>query len=181
MELEYNELNDDWIHHFEKTEKIYEDFYKDDLYYTNVKIMYINKNNEIEKIKHDTFLMTVSNYISREDILDILKRNAIDNDTRYKLLSILRYNITLESEDIKSFLQDSLQESFLFTHKHIDAIQFEKSIHMFHDLNDVFFLFYETSNELKESDPHNTTKKIYLNLGLPTRSHKKTLKKRYKE
>jgi len=29
--------------------------------------------NEIEKIKNESFLMTVPNYISREDILEILK------------------------------------------------------------------------------------------------------------
>ena len=47
---ELSELNDDWIKNFEENEKLYNDFYKDDLYYINLKVIYINKFNEIEKI-----------------------------------------------------------------------------------------------------------------------------------
>ena len=50
MNFEYSKLNDDWIVNFEKTDKLYQDFYKDDLYYINLKIIYINRNNEIEKV-----------------------------------------------------------------------------------------------------------------------------------
>ena len=45
------ELNDEWINNFEKTDKFYQEFYKDELYYINLKFVYINKSNEIEKIK----------------------------------------------------------------------------------------------------------------------------------
>ena len=57
MNFEYSKLNDDWIVNFEKTDKLYQDFYKDDLYYINLKIIYINRNNEIEKVKQESFLM----------------------------------------------------------------------------------------------------------------------------
>ena len=48
------ELNDDWIQKFENTDKLYQDFYKDDLCYINLKFIYINKHNNIQKIKHET-------------------------------------------------------------------------------------------------------------------------------
>jgi hypothetical protein len=94
MEIIYNDesihkLNDDWINNFEKTEKLYQDFYKDDLYYTNLKFIYVNRSNEVEKIRHESFLMATPNYLSREEVLGILKRNSIDNYKRYTLLSIL--------------------------------------------------------------------------------------------
>ena len=43
-EIEEKELNDEWINNFEKTDKLYEDYYKDDLYYVNLKFIYLNKN-----------------------------------------------------------------------------------------------------------------------------------------
>ena len=52
------ELNDDWINNFEKTDKLYQDFYKDDLYYVNLKFLYINRNNELEKINSESFLLS---------------------------------------------------------------------------------------------------------------------------
>ena len=38
MDIEYNNLDDEWINEFEKTDKLYQDFYKDDLYYINLKL-----------------------------------------------------------------------------------------------------------------------------------------------
>ena len=98
------ELNDDWIKKFEQIDNLYEDFYKDNLWYTNLKIIYVNRDNEIELIKTDTFLMSSPNYISREEVLQILKRGSVVNDRGYSLLSIIKYNITLETDDVKKFL-----------------------------------------------------------------------------
>jgi hypothetical protein len=173
-----NKLNDEWINNFEKTDKLYQDFYKDDLYYVNLKFVYVNRENEIEKINQESFLMSNPNYISREEIIQILKNSAIDNNKRYSLLSILKYNITLDADDIKNFLLYSSEErNYLNIVKNIDAISFEKSISMFHDLNDLIFIFYEKTNELKKVDPNNVTKKIYLR----SNTNKKTIKKQYKE
>ena len=36
MDLDYSELNDDWINNFDKNDNLYKDFYKDNLYYINI-------------------------------------------------------------------------------------------------------------------------------------------------
>jgi hypothetical protein len=197
MELEFVKLDDEWITNFEKTDKLYQDFYKDDLYYTNLQVIYINRSNEIEKIKQESFLMTTPNYISREEIFQILKKNSTDNERTYKLLTILKYNITLDADDIKVFLKNSNNESsnesnnessnesnndssndnFLSVVKNIDAIPFEKTINMLQDLNDLIFIFYEKSSELKNKNPNNITKKLHLN----PNTKKNTIKKQYKD
>ncbi len=178
MDLEYNNLDDDWINNFETTDKLYKDFYKDDLYYVNLRIIYINRENEIEKLKQESFLMSKPNSISRDEILEILKKNAVDNDKRYSLLSILKYNIVLEPDEIKFYLNNTSREEYLSVIKNIDSVVFNKSISMFHDLNDLILIFYEKSLELKKSDANNTTKKIYLR---SLSSNKKTIRKRYKD
>jgi hypothetical protein len=173
-----NELNDDWINNFEKNDKLYQDFYKDDLYYINLKCIYVNRENEIDKIKQESFLMSKTNYISREEILQILKRTIIDNNKMYSLLSILRYNINLEVDDVKDFLFNHKQErEFLKIIKNVDAILFEKTINMFHDLNELILIFYEKSRELKTREPNNSTKKIYFR----SNTNKKTIKNIYKD
>jgi hypothetical protein len=178
MDLEYNNLDDDWINKFEETDKLYKDFYKEDLYYINLQIIYINRGNEIEKLKQESFLMSKPNYISNDEVLEILKKHSIDNDKRYTLLSILKYNISLEPEEIKSYLNNGENNEYLSIIKNIDAITFQKSINMFHDLNDLILIFYEKSLELKNPDANNTTKKVYLR-SLST--NKKTIRKRYKD
>jgi hypothetical protein len=180
-ELDYEELNDDWINSFEDNDKLYKDFYKDNLYYINIDFIYVNKNNEIEKIKQESFLMSVHNSITRDELIGLLKRNSIDNDKRYSLLSILKYNITLDADDIKHFLSSddfsSYNQQFLTVNKHIDTIFFEKTINMFQDLNNIYFIFHEKTDDVKKRDLNSVTKKIYLGLISSTKENKKTHRK----
>ena len=183
----HNELNDDWIINFEETDKLYKDFYKDNLDYVNIDFIYINDEDEIEKIKQESFLLSHQNSITRDELIGLLKRNSIDNDKRYSLLSILKYNITLEADDIKNFLLTPdlslYNERFLTINKHIDTIFFEKTITMFQDLNNVYFIFYEKTKNNKNSDLNSITKKIYLGIisnNKNNKRYKKTIKKQYK-
>jgi hypothetical protein len=177
MEFEYNKLDDEWISRFEKTDKLYSDFYKDDVYYINLRIIYINRDNEIDKIKHESLLTQYPNKISQEQIFEILKKSAVDSETRYSLLSILRYNINLEPDEIKNYLLNGNDKKFLSVIQNIDTITYERTINMFQDLNDLVIIFYEKSKELKKPDANNSTKKIYLR----SLNHKKTIKNRYKD
>ena len=122
--------------------------------------------------------MSSPNYISREEIIGILKKYSIDNDKRYTLLSILRYNITLDVEDVKSFvIKDDLTtlcENFFTIIKNIDAISFDKTINMFQDLNDLIFVLYENIVLTDKRDINNVTKRIYLK---KTNTNRKTIRK----
>jgi len=183
--INYNKLNDDWINEFEKTDKLYQDFYKDDLYYINLKYVYVNSNNEIEKINQETFLLSGSNKITREELLKILKRTKNVTNANYSLLSILRYNICIDALDIKHFLLYPNEfDKYLSVIKNIDAVSFEKTISMFQDLNELIFLFYEKTIDSKEYNNTNT-KKIYLRTNktntTTSKRHNKSIKKRYKE
>ena len=182
MDYEESKLNDDWINNFEKSDKLYQDFYKDDLYYVNLKYIYINTNNEIEKIKQEVFLMSTPNKITREENLKILKKSLVVNNIKYSLFSILRYNINLDTFDVKNFLSHHQIEdnSYLSVIKNIDAISFDTTINMFQDLNEIIFLFHEKSIEAKDNK-NNITKKIYITENKKTNTHKKhnrTIKKK---
>jgi len=161
-------LDEEWINKFEQTDKLFQDFYLDDIYYTEIHFIYINTSNNIEKIKEEHFLLSSPNYISREEIIEILKKNTNVNNKKYSLLSILKCNITLKPQDIKNFLKSKnlsdYLDDFLLPVKNIDAITFEKTINMFQDLNDILFIFYEKTDEEIKKSANNVTRKVYLNL-----------------
>jgi hypothetical protein len=164
---EQNILDDSWINDFERNDNPYNEFYKDNIFTVNINIFYINKDNEIEKVSEEVFLMQTPNIISREEIIGIIKKNSIMNDNNYSLLSIIKYNIVLNPQDITMFLKtskiDYYNDYFFTTLKHIDTIYFEKTINMFQDLNTLFIIFYEKDkNNASASSIKNNTKKIYL-------------------
>ena len=50
--MELDHLDDSWIRQFKKEDTLYQDFYKDDVYFVNLRVLYINHHCEIEKIKY---------------------------------------------------------------------------------------------------------------------------------
>ena len=170
-------LNDDFMVEFEKTDKLYQDFYKDDVYFVGLKFIYVNRSNEIEKIVTETFLLSTPNYIIREEMLQILKNNSTENNTSYSLLSALKYNIALEPTEISGFLKrdEDDGDNYLVPVKNVDTIKFEKTINMFHDLNELIMIFYEKSSEIKKKSA-NSTKRHH-----PHSHAKKTIRKQYKD
>ena len=157
-----DKLDDNWIIDFENKDKLYQDFYKDDIYFTNINFIYVNQENEIEKIISENFIMSTPNYITREEIIRILKKKSLncENNKKYTLLSLLKYNISLNLEDVTTFLKvKSYSDDFLISIKNIDTIKFDKTINMFQDLNDLFFIFYEKSDK---KEIKNITKRVYF-------------------
>jgi len=186
-------LDTSWIEEFEREEKDYKEYYRKDLQSIKVHCIYVNKNNDIDKIKEEKIFMRQPNYLSGDQVLTLIKKNSIQDHVKYSLLSILKYNITLEPINLKTFIKykadiRSQGDEFLTSIKKIDSISFEKTISMFQDLNDLFILFYETDS--RQTDPQNPqasaekeprepckTKKIYLKY---SNAKRKTIKKQLK-
>jgi len=150
-------LDDDWLTKFTETDKLYQEFYKDDVYYTDIHFVYINPKNEIVKINKESFLLNNKNYIMREELVGLIKRNSIVDSTRYSVMSILKYNITLDPTNIKSFVFNQ-EDNYLTPIKNIDTIKFDQTIHMFNDLNDLLIILYEKA----VINTNNLTRKVYL-------------------
>jgi hypothetical protein len=110
--------------------------------------------------------MSVPNCISRTEVLEIIKKASYENNIQYRLLSILKYNINLDCEDILYFLKNTEKFEFFSDIKQVDTIYFDKSIHMFHDLNDLIIILCEKNNKISQtkkriSFKNNITRRIY--------------------
>jgi len=160
-------LDSDWIENFEKKDSQYEIFYKESVSYLSVHSIYIDGNSNIQTIKEEKIFIREKNKISREELIEILKRNSFHNDIRYTVLSILKYNPILDPSEVDHFLKSANSTNYLSIIKNIDSIGYENTIAMFQDLNDLIILFYEKS---KKSNIQ--TKKIVI-----SQPRKKTLRK----
>lgn len=179
-------LDDEWIQSFKKHDTMYQDFYKEDVRYVTIRVLYANRENEIERMKCESFLFSMPNLITRAEVLELLKKYAIDGNKRYTLLSLLCYNITLEVEQVNEYLlakEDTSAAKYLKVMKNIDSIPFEKTISMFQDLNELMIVLYETEGQIvpRPRSNNNSTKRIHLHSSLNKKRFKKTLRKEYRE
>ena len=173
------DLDMSWINEFEKIDNEYKMYYTEDLSFIKIHSIYVNDNDEIEKIKEEKILLKTLGILEKEELLSIIKHNSFSNQIKYSLLSLLKFNINLEPINLKTFLRNknpAIGAPFLQSIKNLDSIKFEKSIAMFHDINQLLIIFHKKIN--KNIHPeinqriNNRTKKVFIN----SNSKKKTKK-----
>jgi len=163
-------LDTSWIDDFKKTENNYNEFYKEPVTSINIYLLYVNKDNELEHIHSDKCLLNENGLFKREIIISFIKRYQLLFSINYKLLSLLKYNIDLDPLEINDFINEDAQVSnqrFLHSEKYLEDIHFKESIHMFQDLNALFFLFYE------DKPKFNNTKRVKLSTAQDKRKTKR--------
>jgi len=166
-------LDDSWLKEFEITENDYKNFYEEEITFIPIHLIYIS-DNSIEKIKAEKMILKTPGVLQKEELVSIIKHNMVSNNIRYALSSILRFNINLEPANLKTFLRTNdknIGNNFLHPVKNIDNIKFDKTITMFHDINDIFILF----NEKIKGDKNKITKRTHFH------SNKKTKRNVFKE
>tara|TARA_Y100000816_G_scaffold291760_1_gene284225 strand:- start:4694 stop:5188 length:495 start_codon:yes stop_codon:yes gene_type:complete len=135
--------------------------------------LYINKSNELEYIKEGSTYILQSPFFDKKDIIKNIKENSIIHKKNYKLLSLLKFNIDIDTENLEDFLSENHNNNYMSNLTNLDNIEFNNSSKMFNDLNNLFFIFYEQPN----IRTNNTTKKIKFN----SKSKRNTKTKRFKD
>jgi len=156
-----------WIEEFKEVERVYNEFYKEPVTSINIYLLYVNKENELDHIHRDKCFLNENGLLKRESIISCIKRYQLLFSIQYKLLALLKYNIDLEPTEIKDFTAEDFSLSnkrFIHSEKYLENIHFKDSIHMFQDLNALFFIFYE------EKPKTHSTKRVTLSAS----SHHKT-------
>jgi hypothetical protein len=182
-DLVLQDIDTSWIEEFENLDKEYKDYYTEELATIKIHYIYVNKNNEIERIIQDKLILKTIGTLSKEELISIIKHATICNQVKYSLLYILKYNINLDPIYLKTFIRnkDTLKNigtPFLQSIKNIDSIKFDKSISMFHDLNNLFIIFYDKNKDkLTNNSTSDKTKKIFIN----PNSFKKTRRNIFKD
>jgi len=157
-------LDTAWLDDVKQAESVYNDFYKEPVKSINLFLLYVNKENEVEHLNSDKYIVQDNGVIHRDIIISLIKRYQYLCSRRYKLLSLLKYNIDLEPTDIHNFIEENKDISdkrFITSEKYLNDIQFDDSIHMFQDLNALFFIFYE-ENATSINNSH--TKRVRLSV-----------------
>ena len=154
-----------WIERFESLDKEYSSFYQEDLTTISFHAIYINDRSEITKTVKQIVPLSCPNMILRDELLHLIKHHNVVDRIKYSVLSILTFNITIHNHQLLSFLKSNIApleigKDYLAPSFHIHNIPLQKSIHLFHDINELFILFYESAPRPQTS----LTKRIRLGI-----------------
>ena len=160
-------MDTSWIETFEKTEKDYEMYYKENIHEIHTYMVYINLNNEIEKTINKKITLNKENKITKEELIDIIEKHKKVDSVKYKLENTLLYNFNLENDELKNYLMNTEKYNFI-KELSLDDIKIEKTIKCFQKLNSIILLMKE------EKKSNASTRRIRLNImNRKTRRRKK--------
>ena len=98
------------------------------------------------------------NYVSKSTIVDLIKEYSHNDDIKYKLYYILKYQNTFTNKDLEHFLslcdgeRDDISHNFLTVYKKLDDIYIDNlSLDIFTPLTSLYFIFIKPVLQEKHS------------------------------
>ena len=150
------DLDTAWIDEFNDKEKLYNGFYRTEIKDVPIVFLYINEKNELLCSKKSKLPIDKS-IISKNRLLSLLKDNIFYNNRKFFPSYLLKFNITLNPEDINIFINNPQAFNFLKQVNYMQPITWDDTIEYFHPLNRLYIFM---KNRAKKSQ--HSTKKIFI-------------------
>lgn len=149
-----DELDISWFIDQENIEKKYDNFYKVNLSYLNIKFLFV-KNDELVYVKKLKYKLN-NNILTKNELINVFSKNRVLNNEIYSLFGLFKYNITMSPQEILKFQYNNIEKnSYSEILTHINDIYFEKTIKYLCPINELFII-------LKPKSILNLTKKIKI-------------------
>ena len=161
----------------------YSKMFKEVTVLNNIKtyITYINTDNEIEIINQKKiYLNNDDNIVTRHQLIDLIKNSQKKNKVKYKLISIMVYNIHVTPESLPEYIENPNDFISLYTLNRIDSFELKPTLRLLKKYNGIYFFFFECPEQAAEPDhtsllskqelinngfiknKNNTTKRIHI-------------------
>ena len=124
----------------------YSKMFKELTYLNNIKtyITYINTDNEIETINQSKlYLNNNDNMVMRNQLIEIIKNSQKKRNVKYKLISIMVYNIHVTPESLPEYIETPDKFISLYTLNRIDSFELKPTLRLLKKYNGIYFFFFE--------------------------------------
>lgn len=145
------DLDMNWITDIEQHNDEYGKFYKDDIFTLKVVFIYTNFDKDIEHVSSSNIDLETKNILTHAELANIIYTKNKINNTRYRLLRCYLYNIDIDPDDLKQFIQkqqnyeQTTLETLPFFNKVDTArnILINPTISQFHKMNTLYLIMGE--------------------------------------
>ena len=180
----------------------YSKMFKEVKVLNNIKtyITYINTDNEIEIINQKKiYLNNDDNIVKRNQLIEVIKNSQKKHNVKYKLISIMVYNIHVTPESLPNYIENPNDFISLYTLNRIESFELQPTLRLLKKYNGIYFFFFECPEQVDDDKNHksvqdvsnstnsngnsfirsknNNTKRIHIHSFKKKQNHKKT--KRY--
>ena len=151
----------------------YSKMFKEVKVLNNIKtfITYINSDNEIEIINQKKiYLNNEDNIVTRNQLIEVIKNSQKKHNVKYKLISIMVYNIHVTPESLPNYIENPNDFISLYTLNRIESFELQPTLRLLKKYNGIYFFFFECPDQVSSIDSNhfiknknNNTKRIHIN------------------
>ena len=170
------EIDDNWLNSYKMLENDYNDFYKKNTENIEMFFFYVNRENELESINKINYILDNKSKITKNNIIKVIKENQFKNNKKYKVKYIVKYNITLEPDEIIHMLNVDNKEgnNFISNESYNNDIHFSDTVCILQDLNSLYIIFTEINTKKSMTN----TRKIRIKRPIKSTNIDNTRRKR---
>ena len=108
--------------------------------------LYVNLDDELETVNSSMYILDVNSRISKNSLVNVIKEHREKHGKKYRLINLIKYNVTLDPEDVIHMLSVDNHEGDAFvTHERYNRdIHFAETVFILQNLNSLYFVFRET-------------------------------------
>jgi hypothetical protein len=124
----------------------YSKMFKEVKVLNNIKtyITYINSDNEIEIINQKKiYLNNDDNIVTRSQLIEVIKNSQKKHNVKYKLISIMVYNIHVTPESLPNYIENPNDFISLYTLNRIESFELQPTLRLLKKYNGIYFFFFE--------------------------------------
>lgn len=137
----------------------YSKMFKEVKVLNNIKtyITYINNDNEIEMINQKKiYLKNDDNIVHRNQLIEVIKNSQKKHNVKYKLISIMVYNIHVTPESLPSYIENPNDFISLYTLNRIESFELQPTLRLLKKYNGIYFFFFECPDQIHDDKSHKT-------------------------
>ena len=150
------DIDESWTQEFREAEGPYDRFYKETTNSIKLFFLYVNSVGELVTMKSERVMLDAENLLKKETLCGLIKTRETCSGTKYKLKSLLRFNIDAEPEDALEALEGADAADYAHDESYMSDIHFQDTICTFQDLNSLFLLF----NESTKTNRRDTSRRV---------------------
>ena len=120
-----------------------DELYKETVNTINIFNVYLNKNREIVELKKTKAILNEP-LLSKEQIIFMYKNHNKATNNKYKLIKLLSYHFDTNTDNLIDIINNNFDcDKFIKSHTIINDIIWDDTLHLFHSLNSLYFIYQE--------------------------------------
>ena len=127
-------------------------------------ITYINSDNEIEIINQKKiYLNNHDNIVTRNQLIEVIKNSQKKHNIKYKLISIMVYNIHVTPESLPNYIENPNDFISLYTLNRIESFELQPTLRLLKKYNGIYFFFFECPEQVSDTKSQVSSQEVLSN------------------